>query len=216
MTKRCGKIQKNNTSVKRKNDRDEEFNKGNAETKNIVVYKSNIDRCKYLYDLVNMWIANTDSKVSSSSEVLSVVFALFSFVGVSIYGEIMHEGSLSKSQLPCLISLGIGFLLMSLSLLILLCSIVPNVKSNSNGVRKKCPVFYGDICKISKSEDYESIILKASDADFVEEMIREIHYNSGVCYSKTKRYSSAVKIAKVAILFNVAGIMGTVLLRVLS
>jgi hypothetical protein len=66
----------------------------------------------------------------------------------------------------------------------------PNLGSSRRN-NKKYLLYYGDIEKTSIRE-YKAKIKKASERDFLDELLLETCYNSGICLRKMKKYQKGL------------------------
>ena len=162
-----------------------------------------LEQNKYVYDLVNKWIANADNKVSVSCAVVTGVFTAISFLtgnSEKVVEFYMCWGWLYK------ICYAMSLLFMFFSIVYFFAAINPNLGSNGTAqnaspVKEKgCPLFYGDIAKL-KLADYKERANIADERVFIDELQNEIHYNSKICTSKMKRYRNGLRCSFVAIAF---------------
>lgn len=149
-----------------------------------------LERFIYVYDQVNGWIENADNKVSVSCGIFTGMFGVVSFISERISGT-----SVITEHWYCMyrISYIISILFLLFSFLAYVLAINPNLgssgkSSNLQTTAKKFPIYYGDISKIKNAESYKKQIGNATDKDFIDELLEEIHYNSGICMKKMERY----------------------------
>lgn len=146
-----------------------------------------LDRCKYAFDQINSWISNADNKVSISCGIFTGVFGVITFLAERIKDPTetttINECWSSMYKVSFVLSLFI----MSISILFYVLAINPNITSSKPGIKKKAPIFYGDIAKLSISQ-YKEAILKASEKDFFDEILNEAHMNSVICTKKMRMY----------------------------
>lgn len=160
---------------------------------------------KYVYERINGWIENADNKVSISCGVFTGVFGIVTFLAQTYIkkpaiGAVANEFLRSVYRCCFLVSL----VLMGTAIFFFVWAIIPNLeKSGKVREKKDCPIFYGDISKISLDE-YRQLMNKATAEHFCEELITETHQNAKICMNKMERYKAGVKIAFIAIV--VAGI----------
>ena len=149
-----------------------------------------IERCKYVYDQVNGWIENADNKVSVSCGIFTGMFGVVSFLSERISGTVIVS-----EYFHCMyrISYIISMIFLLLSFLTYVLAINPNLESSGKNINlqtttKKYPIYYGDISKINKAESYKKLMDKATDKDFIDELLDEIYFNSSICMKKMARY----------------------------
>ena len=156
------------------------------------------DRCKYVFDQVNSWIANADNKVSVSCGIFTGVFGVITFLA-----ERIKEPTAAKTISECWqwiyrSSFVLSLILMGLSILHYVLAINPNIKSNEAEKKKKAPIFYGDIGKLRNCQ-FKEAMLRASDEDFCDELLNEAHFNSGICTRKMKKYRNGLWLSFAAV-----------------
>lgn len=160
------------------------------------------ERAVYCYDLVNKWIENADNKVSVSSGIFTGVFGVVSFLSQGIpVGIVMNEFWHWIYRISFVVSL----LLFGVSLFMYVMSINPNLgKSGHNkGTKslKRYPVYYGDVVDYKDIDAYKRRIVKATENEFIDEVLTETHYNSHVCMNKIRRFRFGVWLSFVSVVF---------------
>ncbi|MCR5629593.1 Pycsar system effector family protein [Eubacterium sp.] len=177
----------------------------NNYTKNEEVDIQNSDNkmeiCKYVFDHVNRWIENADNKVSSACAIFTVVFTVITYLAQIYIKEPPAKAQVDDTIKKIYIfAFGLSLVVMFISLVFFLKAIIPNLKSSGkNETKKVFPIYFGDICKI-EVEDFQRMIDKVSERQVLEEIITEIHFNSGICMKKMKNYRIAVIFAFGAII----------------
>lgn len=166
----------------------------------IIQQEANIERSKYVYELVNGWIANADNKVSISCGVFTGIFGIFTFLtdwyvkdpSESVINDCWH----SIYQLSSILS----FVVMVCAVIFYAKAIMPNLNSSGNekATQKQYPLFFGDIYSL-KQEDYQELMAKESGKSFNDELIVETWFNAGICLDKMKNYKRGLIISLVAI-----------------
>ena len=160
-----------------------------------------LDRSKYVYGLVNNWIENADNKVSISCCIFSGVFSVVTFLSEKLTAsETVNE----CWRLVYRWCFGVSLALMLTSLLFYVLAISPNLgksgkKKNGSVPKKKYPIFYGDIAELTLS-DYIKATDQTTDTDFINELQVEVHYNSGICTKKMKKYRIGLWLSFAAIM----------------
>ena len=148
-----------------------------------------VERSEYAYDLVNAWIGNADNKVSVSCAIFTGAFGVISFLS----GRVCSSTNVVQLW-KCIYygSFVLSLLLFMGSLLYYVLAINPNlgksgiIKKNKP-LKKKYPLFYGDINELSLTE-YRNLMNKGDEQDYINELQAETHYNSGICINKMKKY----------------------------
>ena len=160
-------------------------------------------RTKYTYDVVNKWIENSDSKISVSCAVLTIAFGVFTFVSER---WVKIDASLVVNPLWQVLAnfgLFLSMLAMGAAIVAFCFALIPNLKSTNNSSSKKCPIFFGDIASLAQDE-YKKKAIKASEIDFISELLLEIHINTGICLNKMKLYRLGMVSSIIAIFLAIA------------
>lgn len=183
------------------------FNSNSTINQDTRVVDNGLERCKYVYDLVNGWIGNADNKVNVSCGVFSIVFGVVSFLADHYLKQsditITKDYWCDIDRLFFIVSL----ILMAIAVFFYALAITPNLKSSGNkGTPKKYPIYYGDISSL-KHDEYRKLMNNGNDKDFQEELISEIYMNSGICFRKMKQYKTGVILSTMAIGFALLSIM---------
>lgn len=161
---------------------------------------SYIERSKYVYEQVNGWIENADSKVSVSCGIFTGVFGVFTFLAERFVkapsNPIINECWDKVYHLSFVLSL----VAMSLAVIFYAMAVYPNLKTNGKAqpTQKKYPIYYGDIHSLS-FEAYQNLMKNGTDKDFNDELTKEIWHNSGICLNKMRWYKKALITSLVAI-----------------
>ena len=166
--------------------------------------KSHIENNKYTLDLVNGWINNADTKISISCGISSVVFAIILFFAENILCKLDYSKGINSCYIPWIMLFGIGgvgcFLV---SLWFCFWALNPNLASSKiKAQNKDYSIFYEDIKCLTEPE-YIASANDATDEAFNEEILREIHINSGICSKKMHRF-------KIGMWYSVISIVGIV------
>ena len=164
-----------------------------------------MERNKYVYDLVNKWIENADNKVSVACIVVTGVFTAVTFLAGNMEQAKEFDKCWGCFYQACTV---ISLFSLLLSILFYFFAISPNLGSNGNVKNessneiKSCPIFYGDIAKLSV-EEYKNRMNSVDDKTFIDELQNEIHYNSGICITKMKWYHRGLWLSFSAIVFSI-------------
>ena len=162
--------------------------------------ESVIERSKYVFEQVNSWIENADNKVSVSCGVFTGVFGVITFLAEKLV--VVPEDPIINERWQCVyrISMASSLLFIACAVFFYAKAIIPNLKSSGNieATKKKYPIYFGDIHSYSLN-DYQRIMERGTDRDFISELIRESWHNSGVCLIKMKRYRAGVVFSMIAI-----------------
>ncbi|MBR1796600.1 MAG: hypothetical protein IJ757_01080 [Clostridiales bacterium] len=199
-----GKQRRQQNSPKNQNANQTNNHKSQSDRESVSDDKTNekLERSKYVYEQVNNWIENADNKVSVSCGIFSGVFTIITFLSGRISASATVNNCWRMVYLWCF---AISLLFMSLSILLYVLAINPNLgksgeKKKGTVQKKKYPVFYGDIAELSLA-DYKKMMENASDTDFINELQDEIHYNSGICTAKMRKYRIGLWLSFIAIVF---------------
>ena len=152
-----------------------------------------IERSKYVYEQVNGWIENADSKVGVSCGVFTGVFGVFTFLANRYVNEPDNPVINNIWHVIYQWSFIIGLLVMAVAVFFYAKAIIPNLKSSGKvkATPKKYPLYYGDIHSLSL-EDYQNVMEKGSEKDFNNELILECWHNAGICLKKMRWYKAGV------------------------
>jgi dipeptide/tripeptide permease len=161
-----------------------------------------MERSKYIYEQVNTWIENADNKVSVSCGIFTGVFGVITFLSERLSAQGTVNECWRTVYHWCF---GISLVLMLASILFYVLAINPNLgksgkKKNGTIPKKKCPIFYGDIAELSLA-DYKKTMNQATEEDFINELQAEVHFNSGICTEKMKKYRIGLWLSFAAIIF---------------
>lgn len=161
-----------------------------------------LERNKCIYEQINGWIENADNKVSVSCGIFSGVFGVITF----LTERITEQGTKDECWRTISQLFFVGSLILMLaSILFYVMAINPNLgksgkKKDGTVKKKQYPVFFGDIAEMSL-DDYKRTINQATEADLINELQTETHYNSKICSKKMKRYKIGLWLSFAAILF---------------
>ena len=167
--------------------------------------KDLLERSKYSLDLVNGWIASADSKISASCGIVSVAVAVLVFVAENILSKISTANGIINESWKAgffitAVCAVITFLLsLFFHLIALSPSFLPGKKKNDQGKNKKCNIFYEDIKDYKSAEEYVSAARRMSEDQFIDDVLREVHANSGICSKKMHRFRFGLWFAFVTI-----------------
>lgn len=158
-----------------------------------------IERAKYVYEQVNGWIENADTKVATSTGVSTGVFGVLTFVEEKIKAPdagAMPDAIWNAVHKFCYTC---GFVALAAAIILFTLAIFPNLKSSGKqGGSGRFLLYYGDICKAPMS-DFERRMHRSSDRAFLDELIREVHLNATTCMRKMKRYRTGLVFSTLAI-----------------
>ena len=164
--------------------------------------KDSIERNKYVLDLVNMWINNADNKISLAFAILSAIFAIIVFLTENWLSKIEHRNTNNGLMICFYIIAGLSALFFLISVIFYLLCIIPRFTSDNKKINNYS-IFYGEIKDFKSSNDYVKCCKKATDENYNEEIMREIYYNSRICYKKMRRFKFAVILSAVSIVLAV-------------
>ena len=146
-----------------------------------------IERCKYGLDQVNRWIENADQKISVSCGLFTGIFGIITYFS----SRVTETSNICSCCWHIYLILFVcSFIVMSAAITFYVIALNPNLgsggKKDMDG-RKEYPIFYGDIRKYGEQE-YKEKISKSKDELFLDELLSETHYNSGICIKKMRRF----------------------------
>lgn len=154
-----------------------------------------IERNKYVFELVNMWIGNADNKINIAFAMLSALVAVVVFITDNLLSDL----PISQNACPCYLEMFhiaavIAALCFCLSIFFYVCSIIPRLTSDKtikNKLKKikddkkpKYSIFYDEIKDFEKADEFVKAAKAANAEMFNEEILKEIYYNSGICSKK--------------------------------
>lgn len=161
-----------------------------------------LENNKYTLELMNMWIANADSKINISCGISALVIAAIGIGAGNIFGGMVQDGDLNKSIMVWFYIMttgSVGTFLASLWFYFL--ALNPNLTSGKSKIEKpKYGLFYKDICSFANVDDYIECTEKTSDEDFNRELLKEIYINAGICTKKMERFKIGMWLSVGAIL----------------
>ena len=160
-----------------------------------------LERSKYVYEQVNGWIENADNKVNVSCGIFTGIFGVVTFLSERTTGNIINN-----ECWHCLyrVSFIVSLILLGASILAYVFAINPNLGSSGEKAeknQKRFPIYFGDIASIKKPEDYKRQISLATDDDFLNELLDEIHYNSCICKRKMANFKWSLWLSFTAVVF---------------
>lgn len=162
-----------------------------------------VERSKYVYDLVNRWIENADNKVSVSCGIFTGVFGVITFLA-EYYKSVPDNSAINECwRWLHKGSLIISLVVMAVAIILYAKAIVPNLKSCGTAIptQKTYPIFYGDIHAL-RFKEYKDLMSKGTNGEFINELILESWYNSGICLRKMRWYKAGVISSLIAIAFS--------------
>ncbi len=167
--------------------------------KSVMDDKSLMERCKYNYDLVNMWIGNADNKVGVFCGVYSVAFGVITFLSTQ-YGKLAKQPEINQCwQVLYKAGFVISIIFIAVAIAFYTKAIIPNLKSNNKApLCKTYPIYYGDIASLG-SDNYKKLIQDGKEGDFIEELILETHFNSQICRKKMENFKIGVICSSIAL-----------------
>jgi hypothetical protein len=158
-----------------------------------------VERSMYVFDQVNSWIQNADNKVSISCGIFTGVFGVITFLAEKVTAPTAKTTINECCRGVYRTSFILSLILMGLSILLYVMAINPNIKSNkAPTVKKKMRIFFCDIADINLGE-YKKLMNNASDDDFCEELLNEVHFNSKICTRKMQRYRKGLWLSFAAV-----------------
>ena len=168
-----------------------------------------IDEHKYVFETINMWINNADSKVSTFCALFSIAYAAIAFVAESM----LEKRILFAIKINfCLKNRAIGFIIAGgvfffLAIFFLFYAISPRLIGTK--AKKDMPfkysIFYGNIARTSGLEEYRNAALNATKQDFETDLLNEIVYNATICAKKMLVFRCGIWISFAALLFESIG-----------
>lgn len=158
--------------------------------------KKNYEKLEKNLELINYWIDKADNKISILLGILPLVSAVLNYI-TSTFNK-------RKPELSVLYGIHdvISVFLIIVSISFFIFALIPKLGSSGISKNKGYPIYYGDICKL-KSDEYKSIISKADDDDYVNELMNEIYYNSKICKSKMTSFRKGIIIYYISVLLEV-------------
>lgn len=156
------------------------------------------ERAEYVYEQVNHWIENADSKVGIACGVFSGVFGVVTFL-TEQYVKTPENPVIQ----PCWesvyrTSFKVSLFVMAVAVLFYAFAIIPSLKKSGKSKKKTYPIFYGDIAALDVCA-YKRLMTKGNDQTYRTELIVETWVNSGICLKKMKRYRLGVILSFIAI-----------------
>ncbi len=149
-----------------------------------------VENCKYVYGLVNGWIENADNKVSVSCGLFTGAFGVITFLSNMNSSTAVSAHAIWKNVYILTLFISVVFFLLSVFFYVK--AINPNLgKSGEKNVRKKYPIYYGDIQEYALNK-YKELMDEAKDQDIINELRDEAHYNSKICYFKMNNYKKGL------------------------
>lgn len=158
--------------------------------------KQEIKHLEYTLGVVNYWIDKVDAKVSISLGLFPLISAIMKYINSTYYQRAINLAWLYKMMdILCAV-----LLVSSITYFIL--ALKPNLKSSGKKETKKYPIYYGDICRLGL-DDYKSLIIRADENDYADELMNEIHCNSDICYKKMVRFKKGIILSIISICLEI-------------
>lgn len=151
-----------------------------------------------MYEQVNHWIENADSKVGVSCGVFSGVFGVVTFLTeqyVKTPENSVIQQCWESVYRTCFI---VSLFVMVVAVLFYASAIIPSLKKIGKSKKKRYPIFYGDIAALDVCA-YKRLMTKGNDETYRTELIVETWVNSRICLKKMKRYRLGVILSLIAI-----------------
>lgn len=165
-----------------------------------------LERSKYTLDVVNSWINSADSKVGTSCEILTIMCTALSIFSFNIYEKYMTENLQTVSSNCVIVMLMIGAVGFFMgSMFFHFWAIYPNLFGKTDDkVINEFSIFYEEIRKHISPESYIKIAKESTEDEFIDEVLREVFYNSEICSKKMKRFKIGIGLATISVIMFIA------------
>jgi hypothetical protein len=172
-----------------------------------IVDNDTLERNKYVFDLVNMWIGNADNKIELAFAILSAIVAVIALVAEDMLSG--FDVTNANICLLCYFRLGvfISGVLFLVSVFFYLSCLIPRF-TNDNQRNKKYSIFYDEIKDFDCYKEYVEACKSATNEMFNEEIIKETYFNSKICSTKMRSFRKGL-------IFSGASIISTLLTALL-
>ena len=157
-----------------------------------------IERAKYVYEQVNRWIENADSKVATSTGVSFGAFGVITFLAERAPSP--DPSAVPMAWAATLHTFGFwgSIVAMLLALGFFTAAVYPNLESSSgcrwarnkrtrNKEARKFPLYYGDISGITRDE-FKRRLYGMGDGWFLNGIADDAHINARTCLRKMELY----------------------------
>ena len=164
-----------------------------------------LDQSKYTLDLVNTWINGADTKVSVSCGIFSVIIAAIVFAAENILGNIEITEQVNAAVYSLFhITLLITAIMFLCTIIFHFWAIKPNFSVEKTAPKKpRFSIFYYEIQNFERPEEYIKSAREMSRAGFVDEVLKEVYYNSTICSKKMRRFKLGVIFAIITIILSI-------------
>ncbi len=170
-----------------------------------------VDEHEFVLEMVNMWINNADSKVSTFCAVFTIVFGVIalaeSLIGIKIEIFKMID---SGSRYIALSMLCISLIAFAISIGFCLHAISPKLTGMLKKKELKATahpdysIFYGKISQFKDKDTYIKVANSALEEDYINEILTEIYVNSGICTKKMRKFQIGILMSYIAVISEIA------------
>ena len=153
------------------------------------------EHLEYALSLVNYWIDKADAKVSISLGLFPLISAIMKYINSTYYHKLTCVIPFYEiMDILCVV-------LITSSIILFVFALKPNLKSSGKIKTKRYPIYYGDICRLDL-DVYKSLVIRADENDYADELMNEIHCISAICYRKMVRFKVGVILSIMTILLE--------------
>lgn len=148
-------------------------------------------------EIVNSWINNVDSKVSYALAFIGVIIGFVFIQGMpKAFANISQADEITYRILLESILVVLLYIASFLAIAFLVLAIRARTQFQTS---KKSAFFFGTIANEEKNS-YVERVTKMSEKEIIEDILGQVHINSGICLRKMKLYNRGIAFFTISII----------------
>lgn len=163
--------------------------------------KDCIERNKYTFETVNMWINNAESKISIAFAMFSAFIGLIVFICDSLFDKLFVSPNARGCFLYAFyVTAFLAFISFIISVGFYISTVTPRFTSDKsflgkkykNEIIPKYSIYYDEIKDFENANDFVECAKLAKANTFNEELLKEVYYNSRICSKKMHCFGKGI------------------------
>lgn len=162
---------------------------------------------KYVLEQVNKWIDSADNKVGVSIGLMSAVLAVIAIIADNFFKDLTVPVNADMRLLYLFyIATLLSILLYIISIGFYISTVIPRLNGSTKKKKseKKYSIYFDEIGKFESAQDYVESTKEIDIEGFIDEIAKEIYYNSSICSRKMKAFRIGTLISGGSIVFALA------------
>lgn len=148
-------------------------------------------------EMVNSWINNVDSKVSYALAFIGVIIGFVFIQGTpKAFTNISQADEITCRMLLESILVVLLYIASFLAIVFLVLAIIARTQFQTS---KRSAFFFGTIANEEKNS-YVERVTKMSEKEIIEDILGQVHINSGICLRKMKLYNIGITFFTISII----------------